>query len=77
MSSTTILDKKDYRELLRKQTNIEMEVSTLKEAVLELSKDEIRPAIIKRLEKQSRILDEGGGRRLRSLKELKAYLKNV
>lgn len=77
MSSTITLDRKDYRELLRKQTSIEREVSTLREAVLELSKDELRPAVVNRLEKQSGILDKGGGRRFSSMKDLKVYIKNI
>ena len=77
MPETIILDRKDYKELFRKRTNMELEVSVLKEAVLELSKDELRQAVVNRLEKQSGIPDKGGGRRLRSLKELKTYLKNV
>ncbi len=77
MSSTVTIDKKIYQELLKKQTGIETEVSILKEAVLELSKNEIKPAVIRKLESQSRILDKGGGRRFFNLKELKIHLKNL
>ena len=77
MSNTITIDKKAYQELLKKQAGIEAEVSTLKEAVLELSKNEIKPAVTRRLERQSRILDNGGGKRFPNLKGLKIYLKNL
>lgn len=77
MSSTVTIDRKAYQELLKKQASIEAEVFVLKEAVLELSKNEIKPAVVKRLESQSRILDKGGGRRFLNLKELKTHLKNL
>ena len=56
---------------------MESEVSALKEIVFELSKDEVKPAVVKRLESQSKILDKGGGKRFLNLKEFKNHLKNL
>lgn len=76
MSNIVTIDKKTYQQLLKKQIGIEAEVSILREAVLELSKDEIKPTVIKRLERQSMILDKGGGKHFSNLRELKNHLKN-
>ncbi len=77
MSNTVTIDRKTYQELLKKQIGIAAEVSTLKAVVLELSKNEITPVVAKRLERQSHVLDKGGGRRFSNLKGLKLYLKNL
>ncbi|MEK9174619.1 MAG: hypothetical protein AAB725_01460 [Patescibacteria group bacterium] len=77
MSNSIIFDRKNYNKLLRKQNDMESEVSALKEIVFELSKDEVKPAVVKRLESQSKILDKGGGKRFLNLKEFKNHLKNL
>ena len=75
--SNIVVDKKTYQGLLKKQASIEAEVSILREVVLELSKNEIKPDVVKRLEKQSHILDKNGGKRLSGLREFKFYTKNI
>jgi len=49
------------------------EVALLKEVVFDLSKDELRPEVLKRLESESKLIEAGKGIRITTKKELKKF----
>ena len=56
---------------------MESAISKLQETVAEIAYDEIKPSVLKRLEKQSRLLDEGKGVKFKNMKELRAYVRSL
>ena len=72
---TVTINKKALRNLIKKQEAVSEEVKALRGIVLELAKDEIRPAVIERLERISKSLDRGEGKRFFSLGAFKAHLR--
>ena len=60
--NTITLPRNTYSEILKRQARVESAVAKLQETVEEIAYDEIRPNVLKRLEKQSRLLDEGKGK---------------
>ena len=72
---TVTINKKALRNLVKKQEAVSEEGKALRGIVLELAKDEVRPAVIKRLEKVSKSLDRGEGRSFSSLRTFKTYLR--
>ena len=72
---TVTITKKQLRNLVKKQEAVDQEVRALRGIVLELAKDEVRPAFVKRLERISKSLDRGEGKRFSSLGAFKAHLR--
>ena len=75
--NTSTISKKEYRDLLKRQKLADGEISRLKKIVLELARDEIKPAIAKKLAEQSSLLDQKRGRGFSTARGFKAYLRNL
>ena len=71
------LPKGTYSEILKRQTRVEVAVAKLYQRVEELDQDEIKPSVLKRLEKQSRLLDAGKGIKFKNMKEYRAYVRSL
>ena len=72
------LPKSTYSEILKRQARVEVAVAKLYQRVEELNQDEqIKPSVLKRLEKQSRLLDAGKGIKLKNMKEYRAYVRSL
>ncbi|OGG62249.1 hypothetical protein A3I46_02195 [Candidatus Kaiserbacteria bacterium RIFCSPLOWO2_02_FULL_54_13] len=75
--NTIALPKSAYSEILKRQARVETAISKLQETVEEIAYNEIKPSILKRLEKQSRLLDAGKGIKLKNMKEYRAYVRSL
>ena len=75
--NTIALPRSTYNEILKRQARVESAISKLQETVEEIMYDEIKPSILKRLEKQSRLLDEGKGIKLKNIKEYRAFVRSL
>lgn len=74
--TTITLPKKEYQNLIRRQSQIEKELSLLRKIVrAEVGEERIRPAVIKRWDRISQNLDRGKGRSFASLQEMKSWLR--
>ena len=71
------LPRNAYSEILRRQARVESAISKLQETVEDITYDEIKPSVLKRIEKQSRLLDEGKGIKLKNMKEYHAYVRSL
>lgn len=70
------LPKKEYQNLIRRQSQIEKELTILRKIVqAEVSEERIRPAALKRWDRISRDLDQGRGRTFTSVREMKLWLR--
>ena len=76
MNTITLL-KSTYSEILKRQTRVESAIAKLQETVEEIVYDEIKPSVLKRIEKHSRLLDEGKGIRLKNMKEYHGYVRSL
>jgi galactokinase len=75
--NTIALPKNIYSEILKRQARVESAISKLQETVEEMACEEIKPSVLKRLEKQSRLLDDGKGIKLKNMKEYRAYIRGL
>lgn len=75
--STSVVSQKEYRTLLERQRTTDIEIARIKKIVLELARDEIKPAVAKQLEEQSRLLDQGQGKAFSSVRSFRAYLRGL
>ena len=75
--NTIALPKNIYSEILKRQARVEIALAKLQETVEEIAYDEIKPSVLKRLEKQSRLLDAGKGVKFKNMKELRAYVRSL
>ncbi len=72
------IPKKTYQNLIRRQSQIEKELTILRKIVrAEVVEERVRPAIIKRWDRISRDLDQGKGRSFTSLREMDAWLRKL
>lgn len=72
------LPQKQYKTLIRRQEQVERELTILKEVVKEQAEDDlIRFSALKKWERISRDLDRGKGRVFKSQKEVKAWFRNL
>ena len=60
--TTIIIPKKEYQNIIQRQSFIEKELAFLKKSLLELDEVNIKPSVLRRLERISRELDQGKGR---------------
>ncbi len=72
--TTITIPKKEYQQLVKQQVQIADQVAFLSQIVERLAKDELQPAYVKKIERQSAAFDSGKGRRFASLKQFRSYL---
>lgn len=73
--NTIALPRNAYSELLKRQERADVAIAKLQKAVQELGyDDELLPHVAARLERQSRLLDEGKGIRIKNMKEYRAFV---
>lgn len=75
--NTITLPKSTYSEILKRQARVEAAVAKLYQRVDMLDEEEIKPSVLKRLEKQSRLLDAGKGKSFKNIKEVRAYMRSL
>ncbi|KKT42053.1 hypothetical protein A2W54_03400 [Candidatus Giovannonibacteria bacterium RIFCSPHIGHO2_02_43_13] len=69
---------KGYKEILRRQNKLEMELALIKKTVLANDESNIKPSVLKRWERISRDMDRGkAARAFNSVQEMKKWLKNL
>lgn len=68
------IPKKEYLQLVKNQAQTAEQVSFLRKIVERLAQDELKPAYIKKLERQSAALDIGRGKHFGTLKQFRSYL---
>lgn len=73
--TTITIPKKEYLDLKRKQEQIVSEIFLLKAAIREVAKDELHPSFVKKLEKQSKLLDRGEGKLFSNFGAFRKYLR--
>lgn len=76
MNSKTITQT-EYKKLLEDQKELRSNVGELKKIILEVASEELKPSVIKRLERRSRDIDRGKGKRFNNLTSLKSYLARL
>lgn len=68
---------REFKDFVRRQELINSELLSMKEAILELARNEINQSLIVKLGKASKLLDVGKGKRFSSFKDFKKYLKSL
>lgn len=76
--STIAIPRSAYSEILKRQERADAAIAKLQERVDELSQEEeLLPHVAARLERQSRLLDEGKGIRIKNMKEYRAFVHSL
>lgn len=74
---TVTISRLAYQTLVQKQTRTAEDLLSLKKMVVLLAKDEVTSQYAKKLEKRSRALDAGKGKRFSTMRSFKSYLKTL
>lgn len=72
-----IISQTEYKKLLEGQRELRARVNALQKIVEDELGEEIRPEVLKRIEKTSRAMDRGAGIRLGSVKEIKEFFRSL
>ncbi len=76
--NTIALPRSAYSELLKRQERADVAIAKLQKAVQELGHDdELLPHVAARLERQSQLLDEGKGIKIKNMKEYRAFVRSL
>ena len=76
--STVAIPKKEYNQILKTQKNLSSQVSDLKKIIIgSVLNDELNTRTIKKLEKISKNIDKGEGKRFNTTTSVKTYLRNI
>lgn len=76
--NTVAIPRSAYSEILKRQERADEAIAKLQKAVQELGyDDELLPHVATRIERQSRLLDEGKGKRFKNIKEVRAYMRSL
>lgn len=75
--NTIMLPRNTYSEILKRQARADVAIAKLQEAVEALGYDEVKPNVVRMLEKQSRLLDAGKGREFAHMKEYRAFVRSL
>ena len=72
------IPKRAYDEIIKRQARTEATLKHLVHAVKELSQEEeLRPEVLARLERQSKLMDAGKGTKLANMKEYRAFIRSL
>lgn len=74
---TVTIPKKQYQNILQRQSLLEKEMGVLRKILFELDEINIKPSALRRWERISHDLDQGIGRSFSSLTGMKKWLKNL
>lgn len=69
------LPRSAYSEILKRQERADVAIAKLWGKIDELSQDELKPKVAARLERRSKALDAGKGKRFNSMREVRSYLR--
>jgi len=75
--NTITIPKKEYQNIIQRQSFIEKEMAFLKKSFLEFNEVNIKPSVLQRWERISRELDRGHGRSFFSVEEMKEWLRKI
>jgi len=75
--NTITLPKTEYRKILRNQADLSREFHQFRSVIKVALADEVTDQVKARLEKQSKMMDRGEGKRFKSMREFSQYLKNL
>lgn len=67
----------EYKKLLENQKGLQARVDTLQRIIEDQLREEIRPEVLRKIEKRSKAMNGGAGIKLRSVKEIKAFFRNL
>jgi len=73
--NTLVLTKTAYAKLVQRQTKADTAIARLEKAVQMLSQDEVSATFARSLERESRLLDQGKGKRFQSVKAFRSYVR--
>lgn len=72
---TATISQKAYKKLLDEHRHLQSQFRELRVVVERIARDELVPDTVRRLEKRSRSIDQGGGIRFQSVGEMRKYLR--
>lgn len=75
--STITIPKKEYQNIIQRQSFLEKEMGFLRKTLFELDEINIKPSVLRRWERISHELDRGQGHSFSSFREMKEWLKNL
>lgn len=76
--NTVLIPKKEYKQILKTQDILSSQVSDLKKFIANIvANDELNVRTVKKLEKISKDIDGGKGKRFNTVTSLKTYLRNI
>ena len=75
--NTVALPRSIYSEILKRQARVEATVAKLQERVNELDQDELKSNVVARIERRSKSLDAGKGKRFNNMREVRSYLRSL
>lgn len=73
--ATNTISKTEYKKILKTQEELRSQLAVLREFIIETTKEELNPSIVKRLEKRSQFLDKGNGKYFNTTTSFKSYLR--
>lgn len=75
--ATITIPKKEYQNIIQRQSLLEKEMSFLRKILFELDEINIKPSVLRRWERISCELDRGKGRSFSSFREMREWLRNL
>lgn len=72
-----VISQNEYRKLLEGQRELRARVNALQKIIEDELGEEIRPEVLRRVEKRSRAMDKGVGIRLKSGREIKEFFRSL
>ena len=74
---TVTVPKIEYKRLIEDHKMLKFQMMKLEQFVLESTRDDVKPTVVKRLERLSREIDQGKGKFFKSWKDTRAYLDKL
>ena len=74
---TVTIPKNEYQSIIRRQFQIEKELTVLKKAIIRNDENRVNPSILKKWDKISHNLDQRKGRHFSSIEEMKKWLRDL
>lgn len=71
------IPKTEYRKLLDNQRKLQIRINAMQRIIEDQLREEIRPEVLRKIEKRSKAMDGGAGIKLKSVKEIKEFFRNL
>lgn len=74
------IPKQEYKEILKRQARTEAAIARLARTIgsyVEETEEELRPEVAVRIERRSKAMNAGKGKRFKNMREVRAYFRSL